>query len=131
MVGGIVFHKHNFQFIILAGDLAFIVFWMPCYLNVLWLFLTVSKRYFFCASFYFVFVFAISCSIVVTCWERADFFALLHVMFSCVFVTFPYGILGHVKYLIVSIPDLCLLPYFGLQCAIVVFPDHTHFFYIW
>ena len=28
------------------------------------------------------------------------------------FVTFPYGILGQVWYLIVSIPDLCLLPYF-------------------
>ena len=30
----------------------------------------------------------------------------------CVFVTFPRGILGQVWYLIVSIPDLCLLPYF-------------------
>ena len=27
----------------------------------------------------------------------------------CVFVTFPYGILGQVWYLIVSIPDLLLL----------------------
>ena len=31
-------------------------------------------------------------------------------MFSCVFVTFPYGVLGQVWYLIVSILDLCLLP---------------------
>ena len=31
---------------------------------------------------------------------------------SCVFVTFPYGVLGQVWYLIVSIPDLCLLSYF-------------------
>ena len=34
---------------------------------------------------------------------------LLFVMFNCVFVTFPYGIQGHVWYLIVSIPDLCHL----------------------
>ena len=30
----------------------------------------------------------------------------------CDFVTFPYGVLGQVWYLIKSIPDLCLLPYF-------------------
>ena len=30
---------------------------------------------------------------------------LLFVMFNCVFVTFPCGILGQVWYLIVSIPD--------------------------
>ena len=35
--------------------------------------------------------------------------ALLCVMFYCVFVTFPCGILGQVGCLIVSIPDLCLL----------------------
>ena len=33
-------------------------------------------------------------------------------MFSCVFVTFPCGGLGQVRYLIVLIPDLCLFPYF-------------------
>ena len=32
--------------------------------------------------------------------------------FSCVFGTFPYGVQGQVWYFIVSIPDLCLLPYF-------------------
>ena len=37
---------------------------------------------------------------------------LLFVMFNCVFVTFPSGILGQVWYLIVSIPDLCCLSYF-------------------
>ena len=31
---------------------------------------------------------------------------------SCVFVIFPSGVLGQVWYLIVSIPDLCLLSYF-------------------
>ena len=30
----------------------------------------------------------------------------------CVFVTFPYGVMVQVWYLIVSIPDLCLLLYF-------------------
>ena len=38
---------------------------------------------------------------------------LLFVMFNCVFITFPCDILGHVWYLIVSIPDLCRLSYFG------------------
>ena len=33
-------------------------------------------------------VFSVSCSLVVTCWERADLLALLCVMLSCVFVTF-------------------------------------------
>ena len=50
-------------------------------------------------------------SLVVTCWVRADLLALLYVMFSCVFVTFPYCVLGLVWYLIVSIYDLCLLTY--------------------
>ena len=36
---------------------------------------------------------------------------LSFVMFICVFVTFPCGILGQVRYLIVSIPDLCRLSY--------------------
>ena len=34
-------------------------------------------------------------------------FWVLFVMFNCVFVTFPCGILGQVWYLIVLIPDLC------------------------
>ena len=37
---------------------------------------------------------------------------LSFVMFYCIFVTFPCGILGQVWYLIVSIPDLCHLSYF-------------------
>ena len=37
---------------------------------------------------------------------------LLFVLFNCIFVTFPCGILGQVWYLIVSIPDLCRLSYF-------------------
>ena len=31
---------------------------------------------------------------------------------GCDVVTFPYGFLAQVQYLIVSIPDLCLLHYF-------------------
>ena len=40
---------------------------------------------------------------------------LLFVMFNCVFVTFPYGILGQVWYLMVSIPDHCHLSYFEMR----------------
>ena len=38
---------------------------------------------------------------------------LLFVMFNCVFVTFPCGILGQVWHLIVSIMDLRRLSYFN------------------
>ena len=64
------------------------------------------------------------CSLVVTCWERADLLALSCVMFSCVIVTFPisYGVLGQVWYLIVSIPSHCLLPYF----AYIVVTSNIH-----
>ena len=42
-------------------------------------------------------VLSVPCSLVVTCCERADLLALLYVIFSCVFATFPYGVLGRVK----------------------------------
>ena len=58
---------------------------------------------------YLCFVFVMLCSLVVICWERTYLLALLGVVFSCVFVTFPWCVLGQVLYLIVSIPDLCLL----------------------
>ena len=54
-----------------------------------------------------------SCSLVVTCWARADLLAPLYVIFPCVYITFPHCVLGHVCNLIVSIPDLCLLLYFA------------------
>ena len=54
-----------------------------------------------------------------TCW-------LLFVMFNCVFVTFPCGILGQVWYLIVSIPDLCRLSYF---MYLIVIPGNI--FWLW
>ena len=46
-------------------------------------------------------------------WELC--FVLLCVMFSCVFVTFPYDASGQVCYLILLIPDLWLLVYFYNQ----------------
>ena len=56
---------------------------------------------------FFIFVFclchtvlSVSCSLVVTCWEMADLLAPLYVMFYYVYVTFPYGVLGQVWYLI-------------------------------
>ena len=42
--------------------------------------------------------------------KRADLFALVCDVY-CDFVTFPFGILGQVWYLIVSIPDPCCLSY--------------------
>ena len=59
--------------------------------------------FFCCGIQWFVFVLPVPCICVVICWEKADLLALLCVMFSCVFVTFPYGVLGQVWYLIVSI----------------------------
>ena len=46
-------------------------------------------------------VLSVSCSLVVTCWERQYFLAILYLMFSCVFETFQYGIFGQVWYLVV------------------------------
>ena len=73
-----------------------------------------SKRCFFCGSFicYFAFIFicyavlSVSCSPAIYCWKMTDLFALSCVMFSCVFVTYQYGVPSQVWYLITSIPDL-------------------------
>ena len=74
----------------------------------------------------FVFIFVIlpclfPCSLVVTCWERADLFALWYMMFFLCVVTFTYGVLGQVSCLIVSITDICFS--FTLNCfnCILVF----------
>ena len=78
--------------------------------------LTVPRRFFFRGSFFAIFVSRVSLLYCLVCslqpWKRAGLFALLCVMFSCVFVSFLYGVSGHVWYLIVSIPDFCLLIYF-------------------
>ena len=51
---------------------------------------------------------SVLCRLVVTSWERGGLLALLCAMFSCVFVTFPCGVLGKVWYLIAS---FCSLPF--------------------
>ena len=58
-------------------------------------------------------VMSISCSLVVTCWERAEHLAPFYVSFFCCHLPLPHRVLGHVRYLIASIPDLCLLFYFA------------------
>ena len=77
------------------------------------------RRCLFCGSFVlFLFCFVmLSCKsvcwcLVVTCWERADLLVLNCdvLLWRC---HFPTGILGQVWYLIVLIPGLCPLSYFG------------------
>ena len=57
-------------------------------------------------------ILSVPCNIVITCWKRADFWALLCVVFSCAFDSFPFGVLGQVWYLIVTIPDHWLPLYY-------------------
>ena len=52
-------------------------------------------------------------SLEITYWERADLLALLCVVFSCIFVIFPYGVPGQAWNLIISIPDLYLPLYYS------------------
>ena len=56
-----------------------------------------------------------------TYWERAGLMALLCVMVSCVlsFVFVCFGVLCQVRYLILSISDLCLLLYFGKMSSLM------------
>ena len=68
---------------------------------------------FFCGSFvclYIVFLFI--ATLWIFCWERAVLLDLVRDVY-CIFVTFPWGILGQVWYLIVLFPDLCQLSYFS------------------
>ena len=58
---------------------------------------------------------SVHCCLVVTCWDRADLSALFGDVY-CIFVTFPWYILGQVWYLFVSFPDLCRLSYFHQNC---------------
>ena len=70
----------------------------------------------FCLVFAMFLCVSVYMCLVVTCWERADLLALVCGVY-CEFVTFPLvswvTILGQVWYLIVSIPYLCALTYFG------------------
>ena len=59
----------------------------------------------------FVFMFVILSFLFLTAMcspagKGLNFWLYLLEMFSCVFVTFPYGVLCRVRYLIVSIPNL-------------------------
>ena len=62
---------------------------------------------FFCIVFAMPLCASVYMCLVVTCWKRADLLALV--------CHFPVGILGQVRYLIVSIPDLCNLTYFYFE----------------
>ena len=63
-------------------------------------------------------VLSVYCSLVITCWQRAYLLVLMYVMFSYVLVTLPCGVLGQVWYLIVSILDFCLLPFFAMSMSL-------------
>ena len=56
-------------------------------------------------------VFGVHCSLVVSWWKG------LTSWLSCVFVTFPCGVLCQVWYLILSIPDLSFRSYFSCDLA--------------
>ena len=67
---------------------------------------------------------SVHCCLVVTCWERADLLALVCDV-CCDCVTFPFGILGLVCYLIVLIPDPYHLSYFdGVRNMLALEPMH-------
>ena len=53
--------------------------------------------------------------------EKGLTFWLSFVIFDCVFVTFPCGILGQVWYLNVSIPDLCQHSQFKKENTLLLF----------
>ena len=61
--------------------------------------------------FMYVFV-MLPCLFLAALWLLLGWYGLLCVVFSCVLVAFPCGVLGLVWCLVVSIPDLCLLLYF-------------------
>ena len=67
----------------------------------------------------FIFV-VLSCLFLATL-GSADRLALLCVVFSCVFVPLVYGVLGHLWYLIVSIPDIFLPLYFTNIGVVAIF----------
>ena len=65
--------------------------------------------------------------LVVICWKELTSLLLLLIVFLRDFATFPCGILGQVWYLIVSIPDLCRLSYFG-TCRMCTMSLYKHAF---
>ena len=67
----------------------------------------------------------VRCCPVVAWRERADLSALVCDV-SCDFDPFPSGILGQVRYLIVSIPDPCFLSYYDTYCSYVQESRQNH-----
>ena len=63
-------------------------------------------------NFIFVFVFDILSGLWSPDW-KGMISCLSYVRCFLEFITFPFGVLDQVWYLIVSTPDPCLLPYFG------------------
>ena len=100
-----------------------------CLLIVVWIFLAVP---WVCLQFVIVvftdhthllFFLSVHCSLVVTCWERANLWLgyLVCDGFSCVFVTFPCDGLCQVWYFMVLIPDLCPFSIFYAAVALKYF----------
>ena len=57
-------------------------------------------------------VLSVTCSLLLTYWERLTSWFSCVLCFLVCLVTFPYSVPGHVWYLIVLIPDLSLPLYF-------------------
>ena len=98
------------QFVIVVfPDHTHLLFFKPCSENI---FLTVPRWLLSMLRVCHTFL-SVHYSFVVTCWERVNLLALLCVIFVVFLsLSLSYGVLGQVWYLIVSIPDLCLLTYF-------------------
>ena len=79
--------------------------------------MTVPRQsfYYCCVVIVFVILSCLILAALIICCERVDPLALLCLTFSCVLSFFVNGVLGQLLYLIVSIPDLCPLPYFNLK----------------
>ena len=89
-----------------------------CLLLAILFLLTVRMRCFFGGSFLlFVFVFAILWCLFLKALRTPGGRGLTSLLFCMwcflvFFVTFPYAVLGQVWYLVVLIPDICLILYF-------------------
>ena len=97
------------------------------------IFLVIVARWcFFCRSFLLIMFcvchafLSVLCSLVVTCWERAGLLALLCVLFSSVFVTFPCGVLCQVCNLIAPISSLPSFLLFSWRVKLIYYFDSLH-----
>ena len=80
--------------------------------------LKVPRRYFFVDHLCYLFLVFVmlSCLFIANLWSHSGKGLTcwrLFVMFNCIVVAFPCGILDQVWYLIVAISDLCRLSYLG------------------